>query len=270
MTELEAAAAPHSPGIRPRSFLDDLIGSLWRPFAHSSVVVRALIALIVSLVPLVGWLFLSGYSLRFVRECLGRGTSLLPRWRHFGDLALDGLRQLVVTIAFSALGCLGGLVGLVVLLAASLVTGTSFLEWGRLVAAGVILAPALLVMLALVPLATMRLAAEGLAGAFDFVAHWRCLVGHPRIVGSLLLFTGIVTGTPFVLALLSGTGGFPGEYSLPGGQPEFPTPSEFLLPSGSGLLLQPLTIWGMLAVSSATGLAGRWMGIRLAPGARAE
>jgi Protein of unknown function (DUF4013) len=52
------------------------------------------------IVPVIPWIFLAGYLMRVLRNSIDGKDLELPDWADWGDLALDGLRYLVVTTIF--------------------------------------------------------------------------------------------------------------------------------------------------------------------------
>ena len=244
------------------------------PFRGWRAVGRAAIGGALSLIPFVGWLLLSGYALRVVRETERNGVRRLPGWRSPGELALDGLRIWLVQIAFLSLSCLGGLAGLALLIGASLIAGRSPLDWGG--ASGgpfdlglaatlpVVVVPVGILAL-LVPLATMQLAARGIPGAFDVAAHWRNLRGDPGVVFPVVVLNALLTGALLLLPFLSGDARFPVREFSGTLEPTFlrgGSLADLLLPGPWSLVGLPLHVWCSLTAASAIGLGGRRMGVR--------
>jgi hypothetical protein len=52
------------------------------------------------IIPIVPWLFVAGYFMRVLRNRIQQQELVLPAWDDWGSLALDGLRQMILTLVF--------------------------------------------------------------------------------------------------------------------------------------------------------------------------
>ena len=171
------------------------------------------------IIPLVPWLFVSGYFMRVLRSSIQEQELVLPAWDDWGSLALDGLRQMVVTFVFL-------LPGFLVLFGGQVLYFISFFGATFSASAGdpsnpmpilamfgsmgimfLSLALGMLLMfLGLIPLpmALAHCAAKGsLGAAFRFGEWWRLLRHNAWdyfIAWVVLIGLGMVLATPLMLA----------------------------------------------------------------------
>ena len=188
------------------------------------------------IIPLIPLLFVGGYFIRVLRQSI-RGQELaLPAWDDWGNLALDGLRQIVVVVVFMLPGFLVLFAGQVLYFLSffTLALSTSANDPGSLAPALAIFGSmgimflslalgTLLMFLGVIPLpmALAHCAAkESLGAAFHFGEWWRLLRGNAWdyfiawvvIAGlSMVLFTALslayytlvlICLIPFLIALI--------------------------------------------------------------------
>lgn len=61
------------------------------------------VAALMLLVPVIGWILLWGYGLRIIRAVVAQTDVPLPEWNNWSELFADGLRALLVVVAWSFL-----------------------------------------------------------------------------------------------------------------------------------------------------------------------
>lgn len=71
------------------------------PFQDPRWVSKILIAALMVVIPIFGWLVLYGYGMRVTRQVAGGSDLPLPEWDDFGGLFLDGLKLFGVTFIWS-------------------------------------------------------------------------------------------------------------------------------------------------------------------------
>lgn len=64
------------------------------------------------LIPILPAIFVTGYVLRLMRHAIQGEELVLPEWREWGDLALDGLRYLVVSLVYLLPGIIVMILGM--------------------------------------------------------------------------------------------------------------------------------------------------------------
>lgn len=160
----------------PSDFTLDEIARLARlPFRDPGALRRWLLGLVAAVVPVIGWLALAGYRIRILRAAMRREPATLPEWDNLGELLGDGLRVLVVTLAFAlpaaVAAILGNFTGGVLTLVSSLLGIAAF---------------------ALLPAALLALAGGRFAGAFDFESHIRQIRRQTALYIQLVLALAVV------------------------------------------------------------------------------
>ena len=62
---------------------------------------KLLIAAVMVVIPVFGWLVLAGYALRITRQVAGGSDLPLPEWQDWGELFLDGLKALGIAFIWT-------------------------------------------------------------------------------------------------------------------------------------------------------------------------
>ena len=70
------------------------------PHWQSRYLIGAGLSILGFIIPIAPWIFLAGYGMRILRHSLEGKELELPEWEGWGELALDGLRYLVITVIF--------------------------------------------------------------------------------------------------------------------------------------------------------------------------
>ena len=172
-----------------------LLAALRHPFAGRDSARKLVAGTLLNLIPVVN-LLAFGYALRLMREVLAGEETELPAWERWGDLFLDGVRVLLVGLAF-ALPPAG-------------------LHWAG--AGELLTVLAFGVAATLEPMALVRLASFGrLAAAFEIGKVWQDIrllfSGYfPAVLAwlaALFLYGLLLVGSRWPIAwILHGFGGF--------------------------------------------------------------
>ena len=71
------------------------------PFQDSKWIEKIVIAALISLIPIIGWLALLGWSVEIGRRVINGEDEVLAPWSDFGGLLVDGLKAFVISLIFS-------------------------------------------------------------------------------------------------------------------------------------------------------------------------
>ncbi len=155
------------------------------PLQDPRWVAKILIAAVMLVIPIFGWLVLSGYGLRITRQ-VAAGTDVpLPEWEDFAGLFVDGLKLFAVTFVWS--------------LPAALLSGIASGGGDPSFAGGCLSSLISLVAAFFLPAAIARVATTGSVGAGLEVGTVISLV--QRNVADYLLVLGVVV-VAGILALM--------------------------------------------------------------------